>query len=382
MNNKQNYLLVENGDIYPGGGYGAKVNSVGELVFNTSMTGYQEVITDPSYKGQIVVFTYPHIGNIGTCNEDNESNQIWLGALITRETPTNASSWRSTKNLNYYLLEHNIPGLAGIDTRKLTKLIRNNGNLYGMVVRDTMHGKEELLKILKRESLCRQQKSLYNISNQQYKIDQYHNEGDIHTLHVAIIDLGCKGSIVNMLKLRRCKISVLSFDCSIDFIKSQNIDAILLSNGPGNPELYTCTINLVKHIIKEQFPIPILGICLGHQILGIALGAKIEKLQFGHHGINHPVKDLSNGKVCITSQNHNYVISKTSLPSEISVTHISLFDNSIQGFICKERFMVGFQGHPEGSPGPIDIQKDIVEKFLTQVFMTKSNLSYNLGRRS
>ena len=371
MKKESSYLMLETGDIYTGRGYGAKKNSIGELVFNTSITGYQEVTTDPSYKGQIIIFTYPHIGNVGTCIEDKESDQIWLKAIITREMPTKPSNWRSKKDFNDYLIDNNLPGLAEIDTRKLTKVIRDKGNLLGMIVRNGIEHTEALSQILRYKNNNLESKSLFYSEERIKSIHKYNNMIEKPMLNIAILDLGCKASILNIFQSFNCKISILNSNCSIDTVKQLRVDAILVSNGPGNPEYYTSSINLIKEMIRKE--IPILGICLGHQLLGIALGAKIERLQFGHHGINHPIKDLSNDKVFITSQNHNYVLSIKSLPSNLSITHISLFDNSIQGFIHNEKILIGFQGHPEGSPGPIDIQKNIVEQFLIKVHKAKKN---------
>ena len=371
MKKESSYLMLETGDIYTGRGYGAKKNSIGELVFNTSITGYQEVTTDPSYKGQIIIFTYPHIGNVGTCIEDKESDQIWLKAIITREVPTKPSNWRSKKDFNDYLIDNNLPGLAEIDTRKLTKVIRDKGNLLGMIVRNGIEHTEALSQILRYKNNNLESKSLFYSEERIKSIHKYNNMIEKPMLNIAILDLGCKASILNIFQSFNCKISILNSNCSIDTVKQLRVDAILVSNGPGNPEYYTSSINLIKEMIRKE--IPILGICLGHQLLGIALGAKIERLQFGHHGINHPIKDLSNDKVFITSQNHNYVLSIKSLPSNLSITHISLFDNSIQGFIHNEKILIGFQGHPEGSPGPIDIQKNIVEQFLIKVHKAKKN---------
>lgn len=365
MKKELSYLILETGDVYIGLGYGAKKNSIGELVFNTSITGYQEVITDPSYKGQIIVFTYPHIGNIGTCIEDEESDQIWLKAIITREIPTEPSNWRSSESLNNYLIDNNVPGLAEIDTRKLTKVIRDKGNLLGMIVRNEMGYKEALSKILEYKNINLESKSLFLSQERRKQINTAQETIEKPILHIIILDLGCKNSILNMLIAFNCKVSVLSSSCSINLINQLGADAILISNGPGNPEHYGDAISLIKEIIREE--VPILGICLGHQLLALALGAKIKKLQFGHHGINHPVKDLSNGKVFITSQNHNYVLSKETLPPILFITHVSLFDNSIQGFTHSEKILVGFQGHPEGGPGPVDIQQNIMKKFLITV---------------
>jgi len=369
MKKKLSYLILETGEIYTGVGYGGEVNVIGELVFNTSMTGYQEVITDPSYKGQIITFTYPHIGNIGTCNNDNESNQTWLKAVITREVPTKPSNWKSEKSFEEYLVDNNLLGLAEIDTRKLVKQIRDYGNVIGMVVRDKIEQQDALNQIFEYKNNHLDRNSLFSSAGRIQQISDYNKNNKSTKLHVAVIDFGCKITILNMLEKFNCKITTFNSDCSFNKVKHLKPDAVILSNGPGNPESYTRAIAFIKDIIREQ--IPILGICLGHQLLGIALGAKIEKLQFGHHGINHPVKDLTTNKVFITSQNHNYVIDKVTLPSTISVTYISLFDNNIQGFTHNEHPFVGFQGHPEGGPGPIDIQDNIVEKFLNKVCSIK-----------
>ena len=378
------YLLFETGEVYSGIGYGSPTNAIGELVFNTSMTGYQEVITDPSYKGQIITFTYPHIGNIGTCNNDNEndneSNQTWLKAVITRELPTTPSNWRSEKNFEQYLLDNNIPGLAKIDTRKLTKKIRDYGNLIGMIIKDNLQPQDALKQILTYKNNNLASKSLFSPYERIKDISGYSNNKDTKGLNVLIIDFGCKASILRMLVRFNCKISILNSDCSFTKIKALQPDAVILSNGPGNPESYLSAINLIKKIIEEQ--IPMLGICLGHQLLGIALGAKIQKLQFGHHGINHPVKNIANNKVFITSQNHNYVINKTTLPSTIRVTHLSLFDNSIQGFAHNKYLFMGFQGHPEGAPGPIDIQNNILDKFIIAVLNAKQPLYMKQERKN
>lgn len=379
MKKEPSYLILKTGEVYTGLGYGAKKNSIGELVFNTSVTGYQEVITDPSYKGQIIAFTYPHIGNVGACIEDEESDQTWLKAIITREIPTKPSNWRSAKSLDDYLIDHNVPGLAEIDTRKLTKIIRDKGNLLGMIVRDKMEHKDALAQILLYKSNNLDSKSLFS-SHERTKPNVNNKKPDEDSIfNIAIIDFGCKNSIVHMLENFNCKVSVFADDCPIDSIKQLKVDAVILSNGPGNPELYTSSINLITEIIREG--IPILGICLGHQLLGLALGATIEKLQFGHHGINHPVKDLTCNKVFITSQNHNYVLNKRTLPSVLSITHISLFDNSIQGFTHSEKILMGFQGHPEGGPGPTDIQKNIVKKFLIRIHNIKKT-NYNIQEKA
>lgn len=379
MKKEPSYLILETGEVYTGLGYGAKKNNIGELVFNTSITGYQEVITDPSYKGQIIAFTYPHIGNVGTCIEDEESDQTWLKAIITREIPTKPSNWRSSKSLDDYLIDNNVPGLAELDTRKLTKVIRNKGNLLGMIIRDKMEYKDALAQILiyKKNNLDSQ--SLFSFYERTQPIIKSKKLYKNSTLNIAIIDFGCKNSILHMLENFDCKVSVFADNCSIDSIKQLKVDAVILSNGPGNPKSYINSINLITEVIKEE--IPILGICLGHQLLGMVLGATIEKLQFGHHGINHPVKDLTYNKVFITSQNHNYVLNKKTLPSVLSITHVSLFDNSIQGFTHSEKILVGFQGHPEGGSGPTDIQKNIVEKFLIRIRNIKKT-NYNIQERA
>lgn len=360
-----NYIILETGEIYSGIGYGAEINALGELVFNTSITGYQEVITDPSYKEQIIIFTYPHIGNIGTCDLDNESYQVWPKAIITRELPTHPSNWRSKKNFKEYLLENKLPGIAEIDTRKLTKKIRDYGNLIAMVVREQLKPQDALKQIILYKNTKLKNSGVFSSNERIKNISACYNNNNASNFNILVIDFGCKSSILKVLEKLACKISVSNSDTSFLEVKNRNPNAVVLSNGPGDPESYIAAIALIKEIIKEK--IPILGICLGHQLLGIALGGKIQKLHFGHHGTNHPVKDLVDNKVFITSQNHNYVINKTNLPSSISITHISLFDNSIQGFAHNEHLLVGFQGHPEGGPGPIDIQNNIIERFIIAV---------------
>lgn len=365
---KFDYLILETGDVYVGLGYGAKNNSIGELVFNTSITGYQEVITDPSYKGQIVVFTYPHIGNVGTCTRNQESERIWLKGIITRELPTKASNWRSEKNFNRYLIDNNLAGLAEIDTRKLTRVLRNEGNLLGMIVRDKIEYKEALVRIKEYKCYKQENESLFFNCREHRKIKTSKKRKIPCMLHIGILDLGCKANIINILEAFGCKVSVLNIIDPI-CIEQLKIDAVLVSNGPGNPESYINAVTIIKKIIAKK--IPLLGICLGHQLLGIAFGAKIEKLLFGHHGINHPVKDLCTRKVFITSQNHNYVLSREFFPPVLSITHVSLFDNSIQGFTHNEQVFMGFQGHPEGSPGPLDISENIIKKFLVKTLEKK-----------
>lgn len=270
------YLILETEEVYTGLGYGSQVNVVGELVFNTSMTGYQEVITDPSYKEQVVTFTYPHIGNTGSYNNDKESDQTWVKAIITRELPTTPHNWRSEKSFEQYLLDNNLPGLAEIDTRKLTKKIRNHGNLIGMIVRDNLQPQDALEQILIYKNNNLNSKSIFFSCERIINISSYSSNKDNKRLNVLIIDFGCKASILKMMERFNCKILVLDSGLSFTQIKALQPDAIILSNGPGNPESYISAIDLIKKIIEER--IPTLGICLGHQLLGIALGAEIQKL--------------------------------------------------------------------------------------------------------
>ncbi len=353
-------LALENGLVYHGESIGAIGQSVGEVIFNTSMTGYQEILTDPSYCHQIITLTYPHIDNVGVSLEDEESNNIFASGLIIRDLSPVVSSWRSNEVLDVYLERHNIVGLAGIDTRSLTRMLRDNGSLKGCIVASdnidinsairAAQGFEglkgmDLAKVVstKREYLW-QNGGCWHVSNKSQATDE--------RFHVVAYDFGAKNNVFRMLVERGCRLTVVPATTPAEDVLALNSDGVFLSNGPGDPEPCIYAINAVQTFLEKS--LPIFGICLGHQILAIACGAKTIKMKFGHHGSNHPVQEATSGLVMITSQNHNFSVDKDSLPNTLQATHFSLFDGSLQGLhhITKPAF--GFQGHPEASPGPQD----------------------------
>lgn len=366
------FLIVEDGTVFKGVSFGYKTIRTGELVFNTSLTGYQEAISDPSYAGQIITFTQPHIGNVGISNEDSESSKAWASGIITRELPTASSNWRSIGNLEHYLLKHQIAGIAEIDTRELTHFIRKNGNLYCCI-------STKPISIEKAIHLAKEAR--HKNSNEHLNYITSNNIRDYNTKilsnpaikskanHIIIYDFGFKQNIARILIQKGCNVTIVPSFTTVNQIIQLKPDGILLSNGPGNPTEYKEIILTIKNIINLN--IPIFGICLGHQLLALACGATIEKLNFGHHGTNHPVKDLTTGKIYITSQNHNFTVSRHNLPSCLLITYLSLFDNSIQGLKHIDKPVLGFQGHPEACPGPLDIGY-LFDEFLNLVKKGKS----------
>ncbi|MCP3659246.1 MAG: glutamine-hydrolyzing carbamoyl-phosphate synthase small subunit [Bacteroidetes bacterium] len=358
-------LILENGAAYEGIGYGAEENASGELVFNTSVTGYQEVITDPSYFGQIVIFTNPHIGNTGISNLDYEATTILNSGIITREVPSKPSSWRSSTDLQEFLKKNNKPAIAGLDTRNLTNIIRDNGSIFGAIVPEEIDNEVAIKLCLETKKKSFKYKNTNSLKSNYLTTNS-------KLLKIVIYGLGCKQGIINALKEKNCELFVLDTKDIIKGIKTINPDCIILSNGPGDPCDYKEEIEIIKTIIK--YDIPVLGICLGHQLLAIAHNAEIEKLKYGHHGTNHPVLDIKNKKVFITSQNHNYTVSYNNIPKNCEITHTSLFDGTIQGIEFKKKLQYGFQGHPEGSPGPTDI--DLFTQFL-KLTTNKDQLNKN-----
>lgn len=341
-------LILENGTVFEGTAFGYLEESVGEVVFNTGMTGYQEVLTDPSYYGQIVTMTYPLIGNYGINIEDLESKSIKVKGFIVREKCSSPSNFRCEFELEDYLKQNKVIGLEGIDTRALTKMLRNNGTMKGIIT----------LEELELEDV---QEKLESFSNQ-YAVKSV-STSDIRQIegvgkHVAILDFGIKQNIVRNFVKRGCKVSVFPYDASSDEVLAVNPDLIFLSNGPGNPEDLPQSIESIKNLIGKK---PIVGICLGHQLLALSLGGKTSKLKFGHRGSNHPVKDLEENRVHITSQNHGYVVEQ--LPEEFEVTHINLNDGTIEGMKHKTLPIYSVQFHPEACPGPKDSEY-IFDKFM------------------
>lgn len=357
-------LLLEDGNQFYGKSIGANGNSIGEIVFNTSMTGYQEIITDPSYFQQIVALTYPNVGNVGVNEYDNESNHIQIAGLVIRNLTITPSNFRCTSSLSDYLIKKNIVGIANIDTRKLTRIIRKTGIQYACIfAHNALNIETALYKAHKLLKSSRKHISYKVNTSDQYIWNQgtYWNKHAIFPIvrltkypyHIVVYDFGIKYNIMRILVDYGCILTVVPGHTTAKKVINMNPDGIFLSNGPGDPNTYIYAINIIK-IFLNKTNIPIFGICLGYQLLALASGAKIEKMKFGHHGSNHPVKDVENDKVMITAQNHNFVVDIKTLPNTLKITHISLFDNTLQGIRHLNKPAFGFQGHPEASPGPHD----------------------------
>jgi carbamoyl-phosphate synthase small subunit len=352
-------LALADGSIFRGFSIGAAGHTTGEVVFNTAMTGYQEILTDPSYSNQIVTLTYPHIGNYGINAEDVEANKIHAAGLIIRDLPLLASNFRSTQTLADYLAAENIVAIAGIDTRKLTRLLREKGAQSGTILVGEDAAKAlELAKSFPGLSGMDLAKVVstsqsYVWTETEWTLGQGYGEQTSPQYHVVAFDYGIKRNILRMLAQRGCKVTVLPAQSSAAEALALNPDGIFLSNGPGDPEPCDYAIAATKELIERG--IPTFGICLGHQIMALASGAKTLKMKFGHHGANHPVQDLDSKQVLITSQNHGFAVDPASLPANCRVTHTSLFDGSLQGFARTDKPAFCFQGHPEASPGPNDI---------------------------
>ena len=357
-------LALADGTIFRGISIGAPGHTVGEVVFNTSMTGYQEILTDPSYARQIVTLTYPHIGNVGVNDEDVESDRIQAAGLIIRDLPLVASNFRSQRSLSDYLKAENCVAIAGIDTRRLTRLLREKGAQNGAIVCGAAaleNSAEEALALargfpglagmdLAKIVSTREQ---YSWTEAEWRLGVGYLAADEPRCHVVAFDYGVKRNILRMLASRGCRVTVLPAQASAADALALGPDGIFLSNGPGDPEPCDYAIAATRELIDRG--IPTFGICLGHQIMALASGARTLKMKFGHHGANHPVQDLETKQVLITSQNHGFAVDTATLPSHCKVTHVSLFDGSLQGFARTDRPAFCFQGHPEGSPGPHDI---------------------------
>jgi len=356
-------LALEDGSVFIGESLGAKGYTVGEVVFNTAMTGYQEILTDPSYAKQLVTLTYPHIGNTGVNSDDTESNTIHAAGLIVRDVPLTHSCWRQEGDLRGYLSDAGIVAIADIDTRKLTRILREKGAQSGCLMAGSDANADKALALarsfpgLKGMDLAQTvtTREPYQWHNTVWRLDDSHsNARPGKQYRVAAYDFGIKHNILRLLVDRGCDVTVYPAKTPAQTILASKPDGVFLSNGPGDPEPCGYAIEAIKEIIETN--IPVFGICLGHQLLGLASGAKTEKMKFGHHGANHPVQDLTNDKVMITSQNHGFAVSEASLPANLEVTHRSLFDGSVQGIKRKDKPAFSFQGHPEASPGPHDVQ--------------------------
>lgn len=355
-------LVLEDGTVFNGVAIGADGCSVGEVVFNTAMTGYQEILSDPSYARQIVTLTYPHIGNVGTTGEDDESASVFASGLVIRDLPLLASNWRNKKSLQQYLMDNNVVAIADIDTRQLTRILRDKGAQRGCI----MAGESVDLDIAKKAiegfpglkgmDLAKEVTvaSPYEWTENIWHLQNGHSQAENLTKHVVAYDFGVKRNILRLLSNRGCRVTVVPATTPAEAVLAMNPDGVFLSNGPGDPEPCTYAIEAIKAILEKK--IPVFGICLGHQLLALASGAKTEKMKFGHHGANHPVQEVATGRVMISSQNHGFAANEDSLPENVIATYRSLFDGSLQGIKRTDCPAMGFQGHPEASPGPHDVE--------------------------
>jgi carbamoyl-phosphate synthase small subunit len=353
-------LALADGTLFRGQAIGASGASAGEVVFNTAMTGYQEILTDPSYAGQIVTLTYPHVGNTGVNAEDVESRQIHAAGLVIRDLPRVASNWRSTQDLSSYLREAGVLGICGIDTRKLTRILRERGAQNGCLMAGTVDGEEALRRARAAPSMAGLDLAKvvscskpYEWAGSTWALGAGYRAQAPARFHVVAYDYGIKHNIMRMLAERGCRVTVVPAQTTAKDALARRADGIFLSNGPGDPEPCGYAIEAIRSFLDAG--IPTFGICLGHQLLGLAAGGKTLKMKFGHHGANHPVLDKDTGQVLITSQNHGFAVDPATLPANVRVTHVSLFDGSLQGIALTDKPAYSFQGHPEASPGPHDM---------------------------
>ncbi len=362
-------LALADGTIFRGQSIGAKGNTTGEVVFNTSMTGYQEILTDPSYARQIITLTYPHIGNTGATPEDLESSQIYAAGLVIRDLPLRASNWRAATTLSEFLELGRVVAIAGIDTRKLTRILREKGAQAGCIMAGDQVDEAAALRLARRFPGLKGMDLAKVVS---VKRAYQWNEGSVwqhprqplirshQRLHVVAYDFGNQRHILRLLADHGCRVTVVPAQTSAREALQLGPDGIFLSNGPGDPEPCDYAIDATREFLTTD--IPLFGICLGHQLLGLATGARTVKMKFGHHGANHPVQDLESGRVLISTQNHGFAVDESTLPPEVKPTHRSLFDGSLQGLALKEAPAFSFQGHPEAGPGPHDV-RHLFERF-------------------
>jgi carbamoyl-phosphate synthase small subunit len=362
-------LALADGTIFRGQSIGAKGNTTGEVVFNTALTGYQEILSDPSYARQIVTLTVPHIGNTGATPEDLESAQVYAAGLVIRDLPPISSNWRANESLTEFLERGKVVAIAGIDTRKLTRILREKGAQAGCIMTGDQVDESAAVKAARKFPGLKGMDLAKVVST---KRRYQWNEGTLwpepagapvranQRLHVVAYDFGIKRNILRLLADGGCRMTVVPAQTSAEEALALEPDGIFLSNGPGDPEPCTYAITATQRFLETD--LPVFGICLGHQILGLAAGARTVKMKFGHHGANHPVQELESGRVFITSQNHGFAVDEETLPKGVIPTHRSLFDGSLQGLTFEERPVFGFQGHPEASPGPHDL-KSLFERF-------------------
>ncbi|MGZ0786027.1 glutamine-hydrolyzing carbamoyl-phosphate synthase small subunit [Pseudomonas saponiphila] len=368
-------LALADGSIFRGEAIGADGQTVGEVVFNTAMTGYQEILTDPSYAQQIVTLTYPHIGNTGTTPEDAESDRVWSAGLVIRDLPLVASNWRNTLSLSDYLKANHVVAIAGIDTRRLTRILREKGAQNGCIMAGDNISEEaaiaaargfpglkgmDLAKVVSTKQSYEWRSTVWDLKTDSHATIE---AADL-PYHVVAYDYGVKLNILRMLVERGCRVTVVPAQTPASDVLALNPDGVFLSNGPGDPEPCDYAIKAIKEVLETE--IPVFGICLGHQLLALASGAKTLKMGHGHHGANHPVQDLDTGVVMITSQNHGFAVDEATLPGNVRAIHKSLFDGTLQGIERTDKSAFSFQGHPEASPGPNDVAP-LFDRFINEM---------------
>ena len=369
-------LVLADGTVFRGVSIGAQGSTSGEVVFNTSMTGYQEILTDPSYTRQIVTLTYPHIGNVGINPDDMEAAGINAAGLVIRDLPVRASNFRMDRGLGEWLSDQGIPAIAGIDTRKLTRILREQGAQNGCLMAGEIDEEAALDQArafpglagmdLAKVVSCKQP---YDWQQTEWELGEGYGHIGRAQRHVVAYDYGVKRNILRKLASRGCRITVVPAMTGVREVMALEPDGVFLSNGPGDPEPCSYAIEAIKELLEAKMPL--FGICLGHQLLGLAAGARTVKMKFGHHGANHPVQDVDTGNVMITSQNHGFAVDLQSLPDSVRVTHLSLFDGSLQGFEFRDRPAFCFQGHPEASPGPHDVDY-LFDRFVKVIDQNKA----------
>jgi carbamoyl-phosphate synthase small subunit len=377
-------LALEDGTVFNGVSVGAPGKTIGEVVFNTAMTGYQEILTDPSYCRQIVTLTYPHIGNTATNSEDMESSQIFSGGLVIRDLPAVSSSWRAELSLGDFLKRGEIVAIAEIDTRKLTRILRDKGAMSGCIMTgDAVDADAAVADARRFPGLAGMDLAKIVSTEEPYQWSLGVNWPKINTLpakqaatfNVVVYDFGVKRNILRILVDKNCNVHVVPAETPAEEVLAMSPDGVFLSNGPGDPEPCDYAIEAIRKILETD--IPVFGICLGHQLLALASGAKTVKMKFGHHGANHPVLSLETGRVAITSQNHGFAVDEATLPETLQPTHRSLFDESLQGIVRSDCPAFGFQGHPEASPGPHDLL-DTFDRFITLMKARRAALAAGL----
>ena len=370
-------LALQDGTIFRGTSIGAEGKTIGEVVFNTAMTGYQEILTDPSYCRQIITLTYPHIGNTGTNSDDMESARTHASGLVVRDSSMVSSNWRSERSFGDYLRQSGTVAIGDVDTRKLTRIIREQGAQSGCIMTGDVDPETAIAHARKFPGIEGMDLAKFVSTDKAYQWCYGPTFGRgprifsrrIARYHVVAYDFGIKRNILRLLSDLDCRMTVVPATTTADEAMALSPDGIFLSNGPGDPEPCGYAISAIQELLNLD--IPVFGICLGHQLLGLAVGAHTKKMKFGHHGANHPVQDLTTGQVLITSQNHGFEVDEESLPSTVEATHRSLFDGSLQGIACKDRAAFGFQGHPEASPGPHDVSP-LFEQFIRAMDANKA----------